>query len=197
MPPSYLLPLVPSVLVFSCLPLPYLYLTTSTPSSDNLWTLATSIAALSSQVSGLLSQIAELKRQPHSSIAGPPTIPKQQRGSKRSDKGPSGHSQHIATVSSNAVPLTFPLAQDLPKGTSSADWFTMTCVIPHACAGHVIGRQGRGLKQVADISGAWVAAFSVKDQVGHSFGQCHITIWGTESQIGATLGVVGKRLARQ
>jgi hypothetical protein len=73
----------------------------------------------------------------------------------------------------------------------------MTCVIPDACTGHVIGRQGRGLKQVADISGAWVAAFSIKDQVGPAFGQCHITIRDTESQISAALGVVGKRLAME
>jgi hypothetical protein len=61
----------------------------------------------------------------------------------------------------------------------------------------MIRQQGHGLKQVADIFDAWVAAFSIKDQVGPSFGQCHITIRGTESQIGATLGVVGKRLVRQ
>jgi len=168
----------------------------STPSSDDLRTLATSITALSSQISGLLSRIAELERQPRSGITGPPTTPKQW-GSKHSDKGPSGHPQRIAMVSSNAVPLTFPLAQDLPKGTLSADRFAMTCVIPDACTGHVIGRQGHSLKQVADISGAWVAAFSVNDQVGPAFRQHHITIWGTESQIGAALGVVGKRLTRQ
>jgi len=113
------------------------------------------------------------------------------------DKGPSGRPQCIATVSSNTVPLTFPLAQDLSKGTSSTDWFAMTCVIPDTCAGHVIRRQGRSLKQVADISSAWVAAFSIKDQVGPVFGQHYITIWGTESQISAALGVVGKRFARQ
>ena len=80
---------------------------------------------------------------------------------------------------------------------SSSKWFTMTCVIPDACAGHVIGRQGRGLKQVTNISGARVAAFSVKERDGPSFGQHHITIRGTEEQISAALGVVGKWLARQ
>jgi hypothetical protein len=170
-------------------------LTMSDPYSDNLQTLTASIAALSGQVSGLLSRITELERQPRSGIAGPPTTPKQQRGSKRSEKGKTP--QRIATVASTAVPLTFPLAQDLPKGKSSDNRFAMTCVIPDACAGHVIGRQGRGLKQVADISGARVAAFSVKEQNGPSFGQRHVTIRGTEEQIGAALGVVGKRLARQ
>src|ERR1700722_1536278 len=172
----------------------------STPSAADFQSLTTMITTLVGQVGGLLARIAELERQPRSGIAGPPTTPKQARGSSRKGKGAAAkppHPARIATVTSNAVPLTFPLAQDLPKGTSSADRFTMTCVIPDACAGHVIGRQGRGLKQVADISGARVAAFSVKDHGGPSFGQRHITIRGTESQIGAALRVVGKQRARQ
>jgi hypothetical protein len=111
----------------------------STPSSDDLWTPSALIAALSGQVSGLLSQITELEWQPRSGITGPPTTPKQQ-GSKCLDKSPSGHAQCIVTVSFNAVPLTFPLAQDLLKGTSSANQFTMICVISDACGSHMIGR---------------------------------------------------------
>ena len=38
---------------------------------------------------------------------------------------------------------------------------------------------------------------SVKERDGPSFGQRHVTIRGTEEQISAALGVVGKRLARQ
>jgi hypothetical protein len=164
----------------------------SAPSAADFQTLTATIAALNGQVSGLLSRIAALERQPRSGIAAPSTTPK---GPKRKGKAPPP--QRIATVTSGTVPLTFPLAQDLPPGTSSSKRFAMTCVIPDACAGHVIGRQGRGLKQVADISGARVAAFSVKEREGPSFGQRHVTIRGTEEQIGAALGVVGKRLARQ
>src|SRR3984957_14198142 len=172
----------------------------SAPSATDFQSLTTTITTLVGQVDGLLARIAELERQPRSSIAGPPTTPKQARGSSRKGKGAAAkppHPTHIAMVASNTIPLTFPLAQDLPKGTSSADRFAITCVIPDACAGHVIRQQGRGLEQVADISGAWVAAFSVKDHAGPSFGQRYVTIRGTKAQIGAALGVVGKRLARQ
>src|SRR6202040_3655831 len=169
----------------------------SAPSAADFQSLTATITTLVGQVGGLLARIAELEHQPRSGIAGPPTTPKQARGALRKGKGAAAKPPHPATVTSNAVPLTTPPAQDPPKGMASADRFAMTCVIPDACAGHIIGRQGRGLKQVADISGARVAAFSVKDHAGPSFGQRHITIWGTEAQIGATFGVVGKWLARQ
>ena len=134
----------------------------SAPSAADLQTLTTTIATLSGQVSGLLSRIAALERQPRSGVAAPPMTPASNaKGPKRKGKAPPP--QHIATVASGTVPLTFPLAQDLPAGMSSSKRFAMTCVIPDVCAGHVIGRQGRGLKQVADISGARVAAFSVKE----------------------------------
>ena len=42
-----------------------------------------------------------------------------------------------------------------------------------------------------------MAAFSVKERDSPSFGQRHVTIRGTEEQIGAALGVVGKQLTRQ
>ena len=114
----------------------------SAPSAADFQSLTATITTLVGQVGGLLARIAELERQPHSGIAGPPTTPKQARGSSRKGKGAAAkppHPARIAMVASNTIPLTFPLTQDLPKGTSSADRFAMTCVIPDACAGHVIG----------------------------------------------------------
>jgi hypothetical protein len=91
------------------------------------------IATLSGQVGGLLSRIAALERQPRPGIAAPPMTPK---GPKRKGALPP---QRIAAVTTDTVPFTFPLAQDLPPGTSSSKRFAMTCVIPDACSGHVIG----------------------------------------------------------
>jgi hypothetical protein len=171
----------------------------STPSAADFQALAAAMTTLTGKVGGLLARIAALE-QLRPDIAAPPMTPAQPRDSKRKGKKPAPQPQppqRITAVASSTVPLTFPLTPDLPQGTSSSKRFAMTCVIPDACAGHVIGRQGRGLKQIADISGTRVAAFLVNDHAGPSFGQRHVTIRGTESQIGATLGVVGKCLARQ
>ena len=113
----------------------------SAPSAADFQSLTATITTLVGQVGGLLARIAELECQPRSGIAEPPTTPKQAQGSSRKGKGTAAKPPHpvrIAMVASNTIPLTFPLAQDLPKETSSADRFAMTCVIPDACAGHVI-----------------------------------------------------------
>jgi hypothetical protein len=69
-----------------------------------------------------------------------------------------------------------------------------TVAVPDALAGHVVGRGGRGLKQVTDISGARVSAFEPKDGPKD---ERLVSIRGTDQQIGAALVVIGKRLARQ
>ncbi|KAF9469001.1 hypothetical protein BDZ94DRAFT_1304142 [Collybia nuda] len=61
-------------------------------------------------------------------------------------------------------------------------------------APHVIGRQGRGLKQIHDISGARLTAYAqLKDGVDER----HVNIRGSDSQIGDALVIIGKRLARK
>jgi len=60
--------------------------------------------------------------------------------------------------------------------------------------GHVVGRGGRGLKQVTDISSARVSAFT-QEVDGRS--ERLVSIRGTDKQIGDALMVLGKRIARK
>ena len=71
------------------------------------------------------------------------------------------------------------------------DCHLVTVVIPDASAQHVVGQGGKGLKQIHDISGARVNAFSVASS---SNDERHISIRGTDLQIGDALVVLGKQL---
>jgi hypothetical protein len=89
----------------------------------------------------------------------------------------------------NPVPLR--LAQTFPM-EGKTDRHLVTVVIPDASAQHVIGQAGKGLKQIHDISGARVRAYSAG-----SGDERHVSIRGTDIQIGDALVVLGKRLARK
>src|SRR6202789_2425278 len=89
----------------------------------------------------------------------------------------------------NPVPL--PLAQTFPM-EGKTDRHLVTVVIPDASAQHVVGQGGKGLKQIHDISGARVRAY----EAGSS-DERHISIRGTDLQVGDALVVLGKRLARK
>ena len=69
----------------------------------------------------------------------------------------------------------------------------MTVVIPASSAAHVVGKGGKGLKQISDIAGAWVSAF----EVATSPDKRHISLQGTDIKIGDALSVLGKRIARK
>ena len=98
--------------------------------------------------------------------------------------------QKAATLP-NPVPL--PLAQTFPM-EGKTDRHLVTVVIPDATAQHVIGQGGKGLKQVHDISGARLNAYSL---ASGSRDERHISIRGTDLQIGDALVVLGKRIARK
>lgn len=91
----------------------------------------------------------------------------------------------------NPVPLR--LAQTFPM-EGKTDRHLVTVVIPDASAQHVVGQGGKGLKQIHDISGARVNAYSL---AGGSSDERHVSIRGTDIQIGDALVVLGKRLARK
>ena len=91
----------------------------------------------------------------------------------------------------NPVPLC--LAQTFPM-EGKTDRHLITVVIPDASPQHVVGQGGKGLKQIHDISGARVNAFSV---ASGSNDEHHISIRGTDLQIGDALVVLGKRIARK
>jgi hypothetical protein len=90
----------------------------------------------------------------------------------------------------NPTPLH--LAQTFPM-EGKPDRHLVTVVIPDASAQHAIGQGGKGLKQIHDISGARVNAYSLAG----STDERHVSIRGTDLQIGDALVVLGKRIARK
>ena len=89
--------------------------------------------------------------------------------------------------------LPLHLAQTFPQ-EGKPNCHLMTVAIPDASATHIIGQEGQGLKQIHDISGARVSAYTL---AAGSCDERHVSIWGTDVQIGDTLVVLGKRLARK
>jgi KH domain len=130
-------------------------------------------------------------RLPDQRQAAPPPTPSAKADSKTKGKKARPPSCPATTIATTT--LSLPLAQALSMQGKS-DRFQLTVVLPDAVVGHVVGRQGHGLKQVADISGARVSAFILKDGPAD---QRHVTIQGSDVQIGDALVVVGKRLARK
>jgi len=74
----------------------------------------------------------------------------------------------------------------------SPDRFSASLVLAEDLVGHVVGRGGRGLKQVSDISDAPVSVFS-QEIDGHS--ERLVSICGTDKQLGDALVVLGKQIA--
>ena len=66
-------------------------------------------------------------------------------------------------------------------------------VIPATAAGHVVGKGGKGLKQIHNISGAQVTTY----KVATSPDERHLSLWGTDTQISDALNMLGKRLAQK
>jgi len=86
-----------------------------------------------------------------------------------------------------------PLSAHHPR-ESSPDRFSASLVLADNLVGHVIGRSGRGLKQVADISSARVSIHS-QEIDGHW--ECLVAIRGTDKQLGDALVVLGKQIAQK
>ena len=90
-----------------------------------------------------------------------------------------------------AIPL--PLTQTFSM-EGKVNHHLITVVIPDDSAMHVISKGGKGLKQVHNISGAGVHAYTL------AMGSCdehHISIWGTSLQVGDALVVLGKHVAQK
>ena len=96
-----------------------------------------------------------------------------------------------ATIPSENLPLH--LAQTFPQ-EGKPDRHLVTVAIPDATAAHVIGQGGKGLKQLHDISGARVSAYTITSGPRD---ERHVSIRGTDEQIGDALVVLGKRMARK
>ncbi|KAG6886639.1 hypothetical protein C0995_006314 [Termitomyces sp. Mi166 len=115
--------------------------------------------------------------------------------SSKTPTAPTSHiPRHVARTTSK-TPLPIPLAQELPPTDGQARCYKCALEIPDSLVLHVIGHQGRGLKQAHDLSGSWLAAFAV-GPAGNE-GRQFVTIRGTNQQIGEALVVIGKRIAKQ
>ena len=123
------------------------------------------------------------KASPPSTMA-PPSAPSSSKAKlakeSKSTKNAAMHSPHL------------PQARTFPT-EGNTDKHFITVIILAASTAHVVGKGGKGLKQIHDISGARVAAF----EVAASLDEHHISLQGTNLQIGDALNVLGKRLARK
>ena len=118
---------------------------------------------------------------PHCARHVPPSVPKAPKAKGKTTK-----------PAAKPAPPAFPMANTYTREGQS-NRLLVTVVIPATAAAHVVGKGGKGLKQIHDIAGARVSAF----EVATSPDECHISLRGTDSQIGDALNVLGKRLARK
>ena len=117
--------------------------------------------------------------------ANAPQAPSKAKSAKK--ERPTGKAANLPNPVPHRLAQTFPME-------GKTDRHLVTVVIPDASAQHVVGQGGKGLKQIHDISGARVNAFSVASS---SNDERHISIRGTDLQIGDALVVLGKRIARK
>jgi hypothetical protein len=173
----------------------------STPTPDDLTSvltlLATRLANLEERLdrieigSGTIRSAATMQE---------PSLPKSTKGKGRAN-APQASSTATSAKKKNSTkkvaipssPVHLPLAQTFTT-EGKADRHLVTVVIPDTTAQHVIGQAGKGLKQIHDISGARVNAYTL---VNGSSDERHVSIRGTDLQIGDALVVLGKRIARK
>jgi len=155
----------------------------TSPPADQAWISA----VLASMVSPTSATPAQATPTPH------PT-----KGKKKAQAAPSPSKAPPAkkerptkkkAIPSNPLPLH--LTQTFPQ-EGKPNRHLMTAAIPNASAAHIIGQGGKGLKQVHDISGAWISTYSL---VEGSRNERHVSIWGTDEQISDALIVLGKQIA--
>jgi hypothetical protein len=164
--------------------------------------LHSTLTALSAQLSSIEKCLSGLESGKPASVARVATVaavstpPTRKKGkAKAAPPPPKPPAKERSTKKSPTTPSDFPLhlAQTFPQ-EGKPDRHLMTVAIPDASAAHVVGQGGQGLKQIHNISGARVSAFTLAS------GPCDerlISIRGTDVQIGDALVVLGKRLARK
>jgi hypothetical protein len=182
----------------------------STPISDNLTTVLTRLA---DRLESLEERLVRIEASAGHTIAAtgpfadsqeatklPPFTGKSTKGKGRADapKAPSkaktAKKERSTQKAANLPnPVSLPLAQTFST-EGKTDRHLVTVVIPDSTAQHVIGQGGKGLKQVHDISGARVNAYTL---ASGSSDERHVSIRGTDLQIGDALVVLGKRIARK
>jgi hypothetical protein len=103
-------------------------------------------------------------------------------------KPPLAKEIHATRKTATLPDLPLHLAQTFPQ-EGKPDRHLVTVAIPDALAAHVIGQGGQGLRQIHNISGARVAVYTLATG---SRDERHVSIRGTDVQIGDALVVLGK-----
>jgi hypothetical protein len=88
---------------------------------------------------------------------------------------------------------TAPLSSHFPR-EKSPNCYQASLVLANDLMGHVVGRGSRRLKQVSDLSGAHLSAFS---QQVDGCEECLITIRGTKLQLGEALVILSKQVTHK
>jgi hypothetical protein len=181
----------------------------TTPTSDNLTAV---LARLADKLESLEARLDRIEASAGPTIAAatfrdapeaskvPPFTSKATKGKGRADAPaapskakPAKKERSTRKAATLPNPVSLPLAQTFST-EGKTDRHLVTVVIPDSTAQHVIGQGGKGLKQVHDISGARVNAYTL---ASGSHDERHVSIRGTDLQIGDALVVLGKRIARK
>ena len=149
--------------------------------ADRPQPVSASVATVSMTATPLVSP--PTKGKGRAKAAPPPSKATPAKKERPKKKGPA--------IPSNPLPLH--LAQTFPQ-EGKPDRHLVTVAIPDAAAAHVVGQGGKGLKQISDISGPRISAYVLAEG---SREECHVSIRGTDEQIGDALVVLGKRIARK
>jgi hypothetical protein len=165
--------------------------------------LQATLTAIQAQLSSLDARLQALKfgkpkgpavKAAATTASTPTTQGKKKAKAPPAAPQPSPAKEIHATWKTATLPdLPLHLAQTFPQ-EGKPNCHLVTVAIPDASAAHVIGQGGQGLRQIHNISGARVAAYSL---AAGSRDERHVSIRGTNVQISDALVVLGKRLARK
>jgi len=151
--------------------------------------------ALRSQVTRLKAMVGSFEMLLVKYSIPPPTVVETAQGKQitrtTTQWGCSRRCPAPSSLATASKPVMAPLLAHHPR-EFFPDRFSASLVIAEDLMGHVVGRGGRGLKQVTDISSARVSAFTQK--VG-SCSERLVSIRGTDKQLGDALMVLEKRIA--
>ena len=163
--------------------------TPSTETAAQLDTLRSQVTRLENTIVALQKALVDAKLLPRS-VSKP--APGERIASVTTQRGRSRH-RPATSYTATARTVAAPLSAHHPRETSP-DRFSASLVLADDLVGHVVGRGGRGLKQVADISSARVSVHS-QEIDGHW--ERLVSVRGTNKQLGDALVVLGKRIARK
>ena len=161
----------------------------ATETTAQLGTLRSQVTRLEETIVALQKALVDAKLLPRS--VSKPALGERiatittQRGRSRRRPAPS----YTTTRREVAAPLSAHHPRE-----SSPDCFSTSLVLADDLVGHVVGRGGHGLKQVADISSTCVSVYS-QEIDGHW--EHLVSIRGTDKQLGDALVVLGKRIVRK